>query len=331
MMDSHSDPSKESSMENKTLRTAQYLRAVEVRAIGDDSDRTVELAFSSEAPVLRFFGYEVLDHQPSSINMERLEAGLPLLMHHDQTLLIGKIMQFEVAEGKLRGVAKFGSSELARQAYQDVKDGILTDSSIGYAIDMMEEQGVLDGEKVYRATKWTPLEVSLVSVPADITVGVGRSAEDTEHMTIVVEQDDTQPEASDEATTEVEVSDEAGEADSSERAEVDLEDRADIPSPDESELTEDAVPENREADSAYHEEAAMSDRKEINKQLTAMGRSYNMESEALDAIDNDASVEDFQAQIIRKISANTEAPKAEGRADEVGLTEKEAKTRIVPS
>jgi HK97 family phage major capsid protein len=52
----------------------------------------------------------------------------------------------------------------------DVKDGVLRGVSFGYAIDKMEERG-----DNFVATRWSPYEVSVVSVPADPTIGIGRS------------------------------------------------------------------------------------------------------------------------------------------------------------
>ena len=62
---------------------------------------------------------------------------------------------------------------MAREAFSDVVDGIKANISVGYSIGKMERDS--DDEKTYRAKSWKPVEASLVSIPADMTVGVGRS------------------------------------------------------------------------------------------------------------------------------------------------------------
>lgn len=161
-------------------------RSFEVRA--DDADleaRTLELSFSSEQPYERYFGVEILGHNASEVRMDRLRTAGPLLFNHDRDAHIGRVLEARIENG--RGVAKvrFSSSEEARQKLQDVRDGILREVSVGYRIHAMEMQSVRDGVETYRVTDWEPLEVSLVSIPADTSVGVGRSIEDAPYRVSV--------------------------------------------------------------------------------------------------------------------------------------------------
>jgi hypothetical protein len=121
---------------------------------------------------------EVLGHSADDIDMTFIESGrAPLLLDHDMTKQIGVIEEFKLDEAAKRTVAvvRFGRSDLAREVFQDVVDGIRMNISVGYKINKLERYGKND-ETYYKAN-WTPMEVSSVSVPADQSrlVGVGRS------------------------------------------------------------------------------------------------------------------------------------------------------------
>lgn len=142
----------------------------------DEETRTVKMAISSEEPVGRSFGTEVLDHTREAIDLSFLASGrAPLLLDHDPEKQIGVIKSVELDENarRLRAEVRFGKGELAREAFSDVVDGIKANISVGYSIDKMERDK--DDKETYRAKSWKPVEASLVSIPADMTVGVGRS------------------------------------------------------------------------------------------------------------------------------------------------------------
>jgi len=142
----------------------------------DEETRTVRLALSSEEPVERSFGKEVLDHKRESIDLSFLASGrAPLLLDHDPEKQIGVIKSVQLDENarRLRAEVRFGKGELAREAFSDVVDGIKANISVGYSIGKMERDS--DDKETYRAKSWKPVEASLVSIPADMTVGVGRS------------------------------------------------------------------------------------------------------------------------------------------------------------
>jgi HK97 family phage major capsid protein/HK97 family phage prohead protease len=151
------------------------LRRMEFRADTlNDEDRTVELSFSSEEPYERWFGIEILDHKSESIRLERIKSAGPLLFNHDRDQHIGRIMDVGIKGGKGVATVKFSKSSIANDKLQDVRDGILREVSVGYRVHAMKLEGEADGKETYRVTDWEPLEVSLVSIPADTTVGVGR-------------------------------------------------------------------------------------------------------------------------------------------------------------
>ena len=145
-----------------------------------DEDRTVELAFSSEAQVERWGLVEVLDHARQAVNLERLNDGAPLLFNHNRDDYIGVLESAQI-DGDRKGRAKvrFSKSDRAEKIWQDVKDGILTKISIGYTIDDWKEEK-RDNKEYLIATKWTPYEVSIVTVPADNSVGIGRGHSNNE-------------------------------------------------------------------------------------------------------------------------------------------------------
>ncbi len=147
----------------------KFSRALTLGKI-NDQERTVEASLSSEQPVYRQgVGDEVLVHTPDAVDLSR--APLPLITAHDQkNTPVGLVEGLRVDGGKLRGTLRFGTSQRASELWNDVVAGIVRNLSIGYQIlDFVQESGVI------RATSWQPFEVSIVAVPADATVGIGRS------------------------------------------------------------------------------------------------------------------------------------------------------------
>ena len=140
----------------------------------DTAARTVRMAVSSERPYGRSFGDEILDHSAGSIDLEFLGSGrAPLLLDHDPSEQIGVIESVSLDPDRvLRATVRFSRSSDAEEVYQDVLDGIRSNVSIGYRVNKMSQEKA----GTYRVTSWTPLEVSVVSIPADPSVGVNRSA-----------------------------------------------------------------------------------------------------------------------------------------------------------
>ena len=161
---------------------------IDVSPINED-ERRVSMALSSEEPVERSFGMEVLEHSDEAIDLSFLASGrAPLLLDHDPQKQVGVIESVDLdgSARRLRATVRFGKNGLAREAFDDVVDGIRANVSIGYAINKMERQ---DKDK-YVAKSWRPVEASLVSIPADVSVGVGRSSEPTpEPVTITVREE----------------------------------------------------------------------------------------------------------------------------------------------
>jgi len=158
----------------------------------DEEKRTVKIAISSEEPVARSFGNEVLEHTAEAIDLSFLASGrAPLLLDHDPEKQIGVIesVDLDSSARRLRATVRFGRGALAREAFDDVLDGIRANISVGYSISKMEKDS--RNSETYIARSWRPLEASLVSIPADVTVGVGRSCEQTNKPEIVTYVEDS--------------------------------------------------------------------------------------------------------------------------------------------
>lgn len=150
--------------------------------------RSLEFSFSSEAPVARWFGDEVLSHAAESVDLARLNDGAPLLWNHNPDQVLGVVERGWIDEEKKRGMVsvRFSRSAFAEEKLADIRDGILRNVSVGYSINDADQ--ARDGSIV--ATSWQPHEVSVVSVPADASVGIGRQLETTQAASAA---DPTQP------------------------------------------------------------------------------------------------------------------------------------------
>ena len=154
----------------------QLWRSAEIdRAAIDEDARTVELTFSSEFPVERFFGLEILDHKPGSVRLERLQGRGPLLLDHDRREHIGVIENARIKGRRGLATVRFGKGARASEVFSDVVDGIRSHVSVGYRVhELTLEKHSEESGDTYRVTDWEPMEVSIVSIPADPSVGIGR-------------------------------------------------------------------------------------------------------------------------------------------------------------
>lgn len=175
----HSEAEEEVMQQERYSRQDMERRAVHMdnKSI-DEEGRRVMVGVSTEEPVEREFGMEVIDHSRQSMNLEFLNSGrAPLLLDHDMTKQIGIVESVELDEEtrRLRAKVRFGKGALASEVFNDVLDGIRQNISVGYRIDgRIKREG--DPDNYYRVAT-TPMEVSIVSIPADQSsqVGVGRS------------------------------------------------------------------------------------------------------------------------------------------------------------
>lgn len=102
---------------------------------------------------------------------------------------MGKIEQAWIEGNRARAIVVFDDDADADTIYQKVKSGTLKGVSVGYRVKTWEivKAGETSSNGKYHgpcdvATSWEPFEISIVSVPADPTVGVGRSLPETPEL-----------------------------------------------------------------------------------------------------------------------------------------------------
>ena len=155
--------------------------AVDPKAV-DAAARTVELAFSSETPVRRFGFFrndfdEILDHAPESVRLDRFNNGAPVLMHHDSRDHVGVVESASIdSDRRGRAVVRFGKSARAVEVFDNIRDGIVRNVSVGYRIHegTLTESDTKGDPDTLRASDWEPFEISMVAIGADPTTQVGR-------------------------------------------------------------------------------------------------------------------------------------------------------------
>jgi len=156
-------------------------------------ERRVELAFSSEVPYRRHFGMEVLGHDAGEVDLSRLADGThPLLLNHDRNQQIGVVESARIdSDKKGRAMVRFGKSSMAEEVWQDVVDGIRSQVSVAYEVNEWDKIERDNGDNEWRATKWQPFEISVVSIAADTQVGIGK--EKAKPMADNAKNDDSPP------------------------------------------------------------------------------------------------------------------------------------------
>lgn len=142
-----------------------------------EESRKFSAAFSTETEFQRFFGNEKLIHTEKAVNMERAIAGMTLLFNHDQNKPIGRTENVRLEDNVLRGDIIFNETPLAEEIFRQVQGNFLRDISLGYKIQNYKD--VVGG---IHATRWMPLEVSIVTVPADINAGINRNFNEGDEM-----------------------------------------------------------------------------------------------------------------------------------------------------
>lgn len=153
------------------------------------SDAGISVSFSSEYPVFRaaYGKYEILEHSATSIDLERARDGLPLLLQHDaNSIPVGRVNNVRLEAGRLRGEITTFSTNEGKTAATLLREGH-RELSFGYVVSAeTDATATIDGreEPAYRATKWMPYEVSIVSIPADPTIGVNRSMQDEQQIAV---------------------------------------------------------------------------------------------------------------------------------------------------
>lgn len=169
--------------------------AFDVRSLDDDK-RSFELSFSSEEPYQRWFGSEILSHEVGAIDLSRLNEIGVLLYNHNRDKVIGRIDNAWTKDNRAYANVTFDDDADSDVIYQKTKSGTLRAVSVGYQVDSWEEVSAgktsSDGRHVGPcsvALRWQPYEISIVSVPADASVGVGREMEKEKEPEVIEKAD----------------------------------------------------------------------------------------------------------------------------------------------
>lgn len=157
------------------LEQTQQVRAINLSNAIDESSRTVELSFASETPVEREINgtlyNEILLCNPENVVLSRLNDGSPVLVEHDPLRQVGIVENARVDMDKVcRATVRFSTLGSAQTIFGMIVEGIRPKISVGYNI----RDYYFEGNKLI-VTRWEPYEISSVSTPADISVGIGRS------------------------------------------------------------------------------------------------------------------------------------------------------------
>lgn len=268
----------------------------------DQEARTVEVSFSSETEsVERWFGIEVLSHEPGAVDLSRLNNRAPVLWMHDWEDQRGVVENARIdADRKGRALLRFSRSEAGEELFQDIVDGIISKVSVGYLPTGMKLTEERDGVDVYTVTHWQPYEISMVSVPADDDVGVGRGAEipheergnaGIQNCNVEESNSETKPLSSE---AETRMNNEAP-----------------------------ATPANPAAE---RQAGADAERARV-KALSELGRQYGATDKAMEFIAEGKTPEDFQRELLHQFAVNrSNKPLAEQEADaNIGLSPKEVR------
>jgi HK97 family phage major capsid protein len=157
------------------------------KAADDADDNLVPISFSSSNPVKRvswggLWWNEVLKHSGDAVKTDRLDQGLAVLVNHDPNQRAGILQDGAIDDKTGRGNIRFNSTKFGKDVATEVREGTLPYISVGYIVhseNRVEDIDPKDDEDenylgTYHADSWEPVEVSLVPIPADPSVGVGR-------------------------------------------------------------------------------------------------------------------------------------------------------------
>ncbi|EKF8822979.1 MULTISPECIES: phage major capsid family protein [Enterobacteriaceae] len=290
-------------------------------AINSDN-RTVEVAFCSEAGVLREIEgkvyTEILLCNPENVDLSRLNNSGAVLFNHDRDHLIGRVLSARIDSDKV-GRAVLQISNASEKEWEQINEGVLTHISFGYTVNDYR----IEGNIIY-VTHFTPYEISLVTVPADVSAGVGRSLinnNDDNQKDMIMEDEkeieSTEPEIKDESevvSTELESEEEVEESleeEITETEEVRMSDEellalmANRPDLLEQMINKIEVEEKREEvqeSTANSESEDSTDEVERKRELESIGVVLNID--VSEAIENGISVEDFKRTLNTKTNPN---------------------------
>lgn len=176
-----------------------HTRAEFAPASVNEEKRTAELTWTTGAAVKRYdfwndeYYMEELTVSSDAVDLERLNKGAPLLSDHDGTInsTIGVVERAWLDGDEGRAVVRFSERDEVNPIFEDVKSGILRNISVGYKVGSYTVERKDDEMPIYRATDWTPMELSLVAIPADSGAQIRSAKEDANNKITVNLRGDT--------------------------------------------------------------------------------------------------------------------------------------------
>lgn len=167
--------------------------AMDAQRVASDADgaKRFDVSVSSEAEIERS-GWdgdyvEILSHADGAVDLGRMRAAAPVLLEHNSRNQIGVVEKAYLKDKTLRAVIRFSRNPLGQEVERDIEDGIRRNISVGYMPRKMRLEEENGNVKKYLVTRWQPGEISVVSIPADTTVGVGRAASGGQRYPVEVE------------------------------------------------------------------------------------------------------------------------------------------------
>lgn len=160
------------------IQLPQFARDAEVRGGSfNESANTIDVIWTTGATVRRRNWIdgefdEELVVSPTSVRLDRLNAGAPFVDTHDVFSLrsvLGSVVPGSARLEGNRGVATIllTRRQDAQGTVQDIRDGVIRNISVGYKIYGVEKQERKGKIPLMRATDWEPMEISAVPVQAD--------------------------------------------------------------------------------------------------------------------------------------------------------------------
>lgn len=291
-------------MERKDANSPQFRSVHFERTAVNTETRTIEFALSSEDPYQRWWGIEVLSHDSAAVRLGRLSGGRhPLLVEHRTTDQVGVIEKAWISPDRmLRCIARFGNSARATEIFQDVADGIRSLVSVGYQIHslkLVKSEGDVD---TYMVDDWEPFEGSIVAVPADATVGIGRDGNEDTHLRLLINQAQSRAKGTntmDKDKTTV-VDDEKPVVDTAPKAPA------------------------QPADHRALERNAANNERQRAREISALGEKFGQRDAATKAIEDGTSFDTFRENVFNALEQSGRIKLAE--PGKIGLSDKEAKS-----
>lgn len=290
----------------------------------DAEARTVELSFSSEAEYKRWFGVEVLSHDAGAVRLGRLNDKAAVLWNHNWDDQRGVVESARIdGDRKGRALVRFSKSEAGDQLLQDIADEIITKVSVGYLVHGIRWQETRDDETdVYVVTDWEPYEISMVSVPADPSVGVGRSAE--------IPQEETRASTVDNGT----IDNNPAAVNPTKRETMNIKNlydsngnfvRAEVNEAGEITKILEVLQKAGDSERAQTQRGVDAERNRV-RAITDMGTQYDQRDLAMDFVGSGKSPEDFQRALLDKMNERNGKPMQDTpvKAD-IGMSDREVR------